>query len=245
MQMLKRINKKEFITTYINYGILFLLFTYLFMLDMSRIIFIMLFLFCTIPFHLYCETIYEKEKNRFEELTTYLNYVVINYKISGKIRKSLIDTRSVFSKHSTMYRCINETIKKIDEGVSLEESLETIETCYYNSYITQIHRYMIMGEVSVGTAVYTALSQVNVKSWKANVELLQHEKQKIRKHNFRYAIIALTTAYLPLPFLSDFLDVIKSDPTYQFATTVFFFLFICVFALIPFVLISKWIDEKE
>lgn len=245
MQMIKRIDKKLLFYTYANYGGLFLLFMYLFMLDIENILIVMCLLFCTIPFHMYCESMYEKEKLRFEELTLYLNYIVINYKISGKIKKALHDTLSVFDKKSHMYQCMVDAIKQIDEGVSLEGSLAVIERGYYNSYIAQIHRYMVMGETSVGVAVYTSLSQVNVKAWKLNVELLQNEKQKIRKHNFRYAIIALTTAYLPLPFLSDFIEVIRMDSNYQMITTLFFILFVIVFACIPFILVNKWINEKE
>ncbi len=245
MQIIKNLDISSMGRMYIKYACLFLLFTYLFMLDTNKIVIVLVFLLFTIPIHLYCEAVYKKEKTRFEEFTLYLNYIVLNYKISGKVRKALLDTRGVFSKDSEMYKCILQAIACIDEDCDLEVALKTIERSYYNSYIAQIHQYMVMGETTVGTAVYTALSQVNVKAWKLNVELLQNNKQKIRKYNFRYAIVALTTAYLPLPFLSDFFESIKSDDMYQIGTLIFFILFICVFAYIPFILVNKWIDEKE
>ncbi len=236
---------KEMAHVFIGYLLFFLVFTSLYMLKPLYMSVVCIVLVLSFPIHIYCEKKYRIEKQRFEELTLYLHYMMIHYKISGKIKKSLQDTLSVFASHTRIYRCMNNAINAIDTGYDFEYAFSLIEEYYYNSYSTQIHRYMIMGEMSVGDAVFRSLSQVNVKAWQQNVEQLQKEKLKIKRYNFRYACIALVVAYLPIPFLQDFLSEIKHDRMYQFITCLFFILFVIVFACIPFILTGKWVNEKE
>ena len=245
MQMFKTLNKRTFITNYILYALLFSVSSYLYLLDTFYILMLLILLLFTIPIHLYCEFKFQKEKKRFDEYILYLNYMVMHYKISGKIRKALIETMPLYAESSTMYILIQQAIENINKGTGLKQSLLPLELEYNNSYIKQVHDYMILGESEVGTGVYEALSQVNFKSWQVNVEILQSEKIKIKQNNFKYALTALLTGYLPLPFLSDYVDHIRTVGSYQVVTFLYFVAFIAIYAFIPFILVNKWIDERE
>lgn len=55
---------------------------------------------------------------------------------------------------SQMYKAITRAITAIDEGKSFRAALDEIEKDFYNSYVNQLHSYLILGEQEGGEIVY-------------------------------------------------------------------------------------------
>ena len=246
----KELKIKSVLFSFVINAAIFLTFANLLQLKSFYILILSILLLLSIPVHLYCSSKNECEKKRFNEYCLYLKHIVINYKISNKVYTALLDTLPAFEESSNMRVCIQRAIHSIEEANSLETALQEITKEYDNSYIRQIHMFMILGESDVGTNCYTALSQVNVKGWQYNVELLHQEKEKIRSRNLMFIVISLVLAFLMVFMCSFFPNInvrefLLSQTDYQRNTFVFLFLTILVYALIPFTLTSKWINEKE
>lgn len=242
---LKSISWKKIAFNFFIYAIIIILFAYLHLLKYQYTILLMLLLLIAVPFEIYAEMKRNYEKKRFDELCLYMKHMIINYKITNKILYALKDTIGVFDKDSVMYDCIKNAINKIEKGVFFDKALLEIEQKYFNSYIQQIHQFMILGETEVGTEVYTSLSQINIKQWQEDVEIFEMNKYKIKKNNLYFAFGSLGFSYFTLNIMSEFSDLLQSDEYYQQITLMYFAFFIVAYVISSLMLTSKWIKENE
>lgn len=243
-----RLNKKTYqklLFRFVLYAAFIILFAYLHLLAWKYIIILMVLLALIIPIDLYAESKRNYEKQRFDELCLYVKYMLINYKISNKILQALKDTLEIFETPSTMRQCVIAAIRCIEHGQPYDIALQEIEKKYCNSYIKQMHQFMILGEIETGMTVYTSLSQINIKQWQQDVEVFEMNKAKIKHRNLYFAILSFSLSFFTVLVLQDYKTSLQTDPYYQKVTFVYFALFFVAYIVSTLMLTGKWIKENE
>ncbi|MEG2792760.1 MAG: hypothetical protein RR909_03160 [Bacilli bacterium] len=242
---IKLLPMKSVLLNFIGLTTVILVFSYLHLLRWEFTLLLIIAILIVIPFVLVAEYKYSYEKNRFNEMCLYMKHVIINYKIKKKVLNSLQDTLGIFEDGSEMKVCIEKAISSILNGNYFDVALQEIENKYCNSYIRQIHLFMILGEKEVGTSVHTSLTQINIKEWQKDVELFEENKFKIKTRCIWFAIGSLLMTYYTLYQLIDYKVLLLEDANYQIMTFTYLFIMIITYAASTFLLSGKWINEEE
>lgn len=245
LRIMKPEKMKSLLFRFFVYAVVISVLSYLHLLQLKYVVILVILLIVTIPFELYSKSVRAREKKHFDEMCLYMKHVVINYKISHKIFQSLKDTLNVFDEKSNMYKCIESAIVKLINAQSFDEALAEIEKDYCNSYMKQIHQFMILGEESVGEVIDISLSQVNVKEWQLDVEMFETNKLKIKQYNVYFALGSVLASYGVLFILNDYANLLRVNAKYQLITFGYFVFFILAYIVITMLLTSKWVKENE
>ena len=242
--MPKKIKIKRVLADFILVAGIVGFFSYLHLLNSIYILILMILCLVAVPINIYATQKRNYEKNRFDCLCLYMKNITVNYKISNKILTSLENTLGVFEEGDKMYSCIHSAIEKLRFGSDYKEALAEITKYYDNYYVRTIHEFMILGEVEAGMSVSTSLSQVNVKGWQQEVEVIEDSKEKVKNRFLMFAVGTLSLSYYILTQLKDYLYLLENDTTYQISTFIYFVCFIVVYVLCNLILIGKWVEEK-
>lgn len=198
------------------------------------------------PFMVHSQYYYLHEQRRFQELCTYLKQMIVNFKTHQKIYLALKETRNAFSEDSEMYKTITKAMQCIDDGKSFREAFDVIEEKYFNSYVNQLHSYLILGEQEGGNIVYESLSHIDFQEWQTDTYSFQIAKDKLKKQNGIFAAMALCmTLFIFHFFPSDIMDPLLALQEFQIYTFIYFEIVLVAFIVVKAFLTGKWIKEDE
>ena len=163
-----------------------------------------------------------------------------------KIYLALKETRNAFSEDSEMYKTITKAMQCIDDGKSFRETFDVIEEKYFNSYVNQLHSYLILGEQEGGDIVYESLSHIDFQEWQTDTYSFQIAKDKLKKQNGIFAAMALCmTLFIFHFFPSDIMDPLLALQEFQIYTFIYFEIVLVAFIVVKAFLTGKWIKEDE
>lgn len=236
----------HFIRSLLMYASIIFLLAYFHHLHFIYIILLIITLAIFLPFVVFSQYCFLNEQKRFQELCIYLKQMTSNFKAYKKIYTSLKETSNAFDKNSTMYKCIHKAMDDILNGKSFVEALDNIENQYKNSYIVQLHSYMILGEKEGGDTVYEAISNIDFQEWQTDTYSYQIAKEKLKKKNGTWSAGALSMSLILFNFFPSFiLEPLLAAPAYQIYTFVYFEIILLSFVFITSFLTGKWIREDE
>lgn len=199
-----------------------------------------------LPFMIYSQYSFMNESQRFQELCTYLKQMIVNFKTHKKIYTSLKETRNVFDENSPMYECITNAMRKIERGEPFDVALEEIEKKYYNSYVNQLHSYLILGEKEGGESVYESLSHIDFQEWQTDTYSFQTQKAKIKKQNGLFAALSLSMTLFLFNFLpADMMNKLYVNSEYQMYTLIYFEIILMAYIFTTAFMNGKWIKSNE
>ena len=237
----------DFFKGFLFYSLLIIVCAYFHKLQWPYIVFIIVIFAMMLPISIYSQYKYVYEQKKFQELCTYLKQIKINFKTHKKVLRALQETREVFTEKDFMSKYIDQAIEAIENGTGLRDSLDIIEREYKNSYITNIHMYMILAETEGGESVYQALDNVDYESWQTDTYIQQTQKFKIQGQNAYYTvgmlILSIITFSKCMP--QDMMVDVYESFTYQLYTFFYILVDLIAFIAVKTLIAGKWINEKE
>lgn len=198
------------------------------------------------PFMVHAQYQYLYEQRRFQELCTYLKQMIVNFKTYQKIPLALQETRHAFSENSEMYKTITNAMDAINSGRSFREAFDIIEAKYFNSYVNQLHSYLILGEQEGGEIVYDSLSHIDFQEWQTDTYSYQISKEKLKKQNGLFAAMALCMTLFVFHFFPDeIMDPLLALQEFQLYTFIYFEVILVAFIGVKAFLTGKWVKPDE
>lgn len=236
----------DFFKSIITYIIVISFLAYLHHLQLVWILLLIATVIVMFPFMVHSQYYYLYEQRRFQDLCIYLKQMIVNFKTHQKIYLALKETRNAFPENSEMYKTITKAMKCIDDGRTFREAFDIIEGKYFNSYVNQLHSYLILGEQEGGENVYDSLSHIDFQEWQTDTYSYQISKEKIKKQNGLYAVGSLCmTLFIFQYFPSNVMDPLLALQEFQIYTFIYFEIILISFIVVKAFLTGKWIKEDE
>ena len=145
-----------------------------------------------------------------------------------------------------MYKAITRAITAIDEGKSFRIALDEIEKDFYNSYVNQLHSYLILGEQEGGEIVYESLTHIDFQEWQTDTYSFQIQKEKLKKQNGIFAAMAICMTLFVFHFFpAEIMDPLLAQQAYQIYTFIYFEVILLSFICVRAFMTGKWIKADE
>lgn len=187
-------------------------FTFVFKLKGTYFLILLLLTILLLPsiYYINIRNIYEKE--RFMDVSSYIEQLLYSFKRQPKILVALQDTAILFEdeKHSRLKRCIDEAIAYIQKGVSEEniykEAFAIIEKEYGCKRMYKVHEFLVRVETAGGVAEEAIAILLQDRSlWVSRIQTLLQDRQKIRINvtigiGLSLLVVAMGTYMIPADF---------------------------------------------
>lgn len=236
----------DFFKSMALYSVVIAVLAYLHHLQFMWIAMLVLTIVALFPFMVMSQYNFLNEQNRFQQLCIYLKQMIINFKTHKKIYVALRETRNAFQESDQMYKDITAALAAIDKGESFRDALKMIEKDFYNSYVNQLHSYLVLGEEEGGDIVYDSLSHIDFQEWQTDTYSFQMQKDKNKKQSIIFSGMTLAMTLFVFKFFPDaIMNPLLALQEYQIYTFIYFEVILISFIFIRAFMTGKWIRPDE
>ena len=236
----------DYAKSIIFYAVIIFILAYLHRLKIQYILINILLLIVMMPFMVYSQYQYMNEQQNFSDLCIYLKQMINNFRQYKKVLAALKQTQQSFSKNSLMYKDVDKAIKAIEGGQSIADAFKFIEADFYNSYVNQLHSYLILGEKEGGDIIYQALYNIDYNEWETDTYSFQTAVQRARKANGIFVGGSLGMSLFIYMYLPDLVTKnLFPNMTYQIYTFIYIMLMLVSFIFVRSFVKFKWINRNE
>lgn len=237
---------KKFILSVLLFFIVIIGFGVLYRLDFIFIVCVCLFCVVCLPFLIKAGYKYKYEKNRFSQISLYMEQMCASFNKQSKILESLKDTRALTN--GTLKELIVEAIEYIEKGITVsddltiyEEAFRPIERAYKCKRLLELHRFLIKIETGGGEFKISLNGLLkDIHAWVERTYVLQREKKAIR---FYFAIGILISVMIcgTSLLLMKYVDI-TNNIIYKIITSIFLILCVISFTWMENSLSNSWLD---
>lgn len=227
---------------------------YLFKLKLQSMIWLGVFSILLLPLIILSQIRYLYHNHRFEQITSYLQEMIIVFKIKPKIIYSLKEVKDIFTGGiKENIESAIEYIEKMNDNTTrvYENGLNLIEEEYPCSRIQSLHNLLITVETQNSVDYQDAINDLyeDIRAWITRTYQYQLELKNIK---FQFTIIILLTIGATAAMVNilpqNMLNFIN-HPVYQTMTAFMLAAFLAMFAFIQSKLNGQWlvndIDKED
>lgn len=191
---------------------------------------------------------YLYEQKRFEDITTYMQYLMYSFKRNRKIVVSLDDTAMLCS--SELQPLVEGAMDKIlysDARPGIyREAFAIIEEKYECTRLSSVHSFLIQAEKKGGNPSKSLqILQDDLQNWVENTYAFQKERKNMQtKVTISLVLSGIISVmmYRMLPLES---GDIASNPVYQILTSGLLISFLLIFMLSQKAMVHSWLKETH
>lgn len=218
--------------------LMIILLSLLLKLNAVNTIYLILIIFALFPLVIIWNMNYLKYESEFRELNTYLTQFILIFKSHNKILFTLEELLD--SLNGVVRLTITHSIKMINDGSSLEESLAYINDKYPHFITFNLHSLVLSVEKFGSDDYYDALDliQDDIDDWFDDINEYNSEKRKLINKIIIFILFAFIICYIALKMLTS-VDIDFNTPVYQLAIFVF-----CILQVFTFVSVSSILNEE-
>lgn len=201
-----------------------------------------------LPYGIRLQFRYLYEQKRFEDITTYMQYLMYSFKRNRKIVVALDDTATLCS--GELQTLIERAMDKIlysDARQSIyQESFAIIEEKYECIRLSAIHSFLIQAEWKGGNPSKSLqILQDDLQNWVENTYVYQKERKNMQTKVTISLILCgviMVMMYRMLPLES---GDIAANLVYQIVTTGLLGCFLLLFVLSQKAMVHSWLKEDH
>lgn len=206
----------------------------------------------TLPLVIKLKYKFNYERNKFNDITDYIERMIYSYRKNGKIYAALIDVRD--ASKGKLKKVIDKAIKFIDEGkvdnstTSLyNEAFKIIEKEYPCTRLITLHNYLEDVELNGGEYDNTLnIILDDVRSWSIRTSNYGVGRKNVKGKILLSVFLAVLTSFFTLHMIpSEYMNKIIPNLSYQIMTTANLIMYIILYLVTLNIVGRTYLDIEE